>query len=474
MIEIEAKFSAPTADALERLAKVGDLAGYRLAGGEVAVMTDAYLDTSDRALRAAGLMVRRRKRGDRVVIAVKRPASGSDGSGDEPAGDRAASGEAVHHREEYEFDLPVGMAPEAPADQWPAGTARDLVLAAAGKQPLATLAEGRQRRLVRTVWKNSREVAELSLDTFVIVVRGEELAPQYEVEVELKAAEAEADLATIAGELRRGWGLKPQPLSKYERALAAMGDDQREEEAPDAAPPAAKDAPSESVTPKRPGILAADSMVDAAFKTLRFHFARMLAHERGTRAGDDPEDLHDMRVATRRMRAALRVFAPYLDQDVMKPVERGLRRTGRKLGSVRDLDVFHEKTQAYLGELPVAPRGELDPLLEVWRRRYEKARADLLSYLDGPRYAHFVADMTALLDRPRAGGPSCRRRQRRGPPAPGRACPAGDPLRQGCGRVGLRRRDSRTGHAPGALPSATHRRQGDALHVRVLRGGPGA
>ncbi len=141
-------------------------------------------------------------------------------------------------------------------------------------------------------------------------------------------------------------------------------------------------------------------MVDAAFKTLRFHFARMLAHERGTRAGDDPEDLHDMRVATRRMRAALRVFAPYLDQDVMKPVERGLRRTGRKLGSVRDLDVFHEKTQRYLDALPMAPRGELDPLLEVWRRRYEKARADLLSYLDGPRYAHFVTDMTALLDHP--------------------------------------------------------------------------
>ena len=58
-------------------------------------------------------------------------------------------------------------------------------------------------------------------------------------------------------------------LSKRENTAAA----------PDAVSQAADDVPAESAAPKRPGILAADSMVEAAFKTLHFHFARMLAHE---------------------------------------------------------------------------------------------------------------------------------------------------------------------------------------------------
>ncbi len=71
--------------------------------------------------------------------------------------------------------------------------------------------------------------------------------------------------------------------------------------------------------PSRPGLTATDTMAAAAVKTLRFHFERMLAHEEGTRSGDDPEDLHDMRVATRRMRAALRVFEGHLDPTALAP-----------------------------------------------------------------------------------------------------------------------------------------------------------
>ena len=81
-LEIEAKFTAPDAETLERLAEVGDLAGYAIAGNEVAEMIDAYLDTTDRALDAAGLLCRRRDRGDRILITVKRQASRADGLGD--------------------------------------------------------------------------------------------------------------------------------------------------------------------------------------------------------------------------------------------------------------------------------------------------------------------------------------------------------------------------------------------------------
>ena len=151
---------------------------------------------------------------------------------------------------------------------------------------------------------------------------------------------------------------------------------------------------------KRPDILPSDTMTEAAAKTLKFHLAKMLEHEEGTRLGEDPEELHDMRVSTRRMRMALRVFADYLDPDVLRPVLKGLRRTGRTLGAVRDLDVFDEKTQVYLDGLPDERAGDLDGLLEAWKAERDKQREHLVAYLDGKRYRRFVERTQELLDGP--------------------------------------------------------------------------
>ena len=62
------------------------------------------------------------------------------------------------------------------------------------------------------------------------------------------------------------------------------------------------------VVGKTPGVTAEDHVAEAGRKVMRFHLARMLAREAGTREGSDPEELHAMRVATRRQRAAWRVF----------------------------------------------------------------------------------------------------------------------------------------------------------------------
>jgi CHAD domain-containing protein len=155
--------------------------------------------------------------------------------------------------------------------------------------------------------------------------------------------------------------------------------------------------------PDEPGLEADDSMAEAARKTLFFHFQRMRYHEPGTRLGEDIEELHDMRVATRRMRAALRVFGAYLDTDEMSPFVKGLRRTGRTLGAVRDLDVFWEKTQHYLDTLPPAQQGALDPLREVWEAERERARDRMLVYLDSDRYSRFRERWGEFLQRPGAG-----------------------------------------------------------------------
>ncbi|RPI84049.1 MAG: CHAD domain-containing protein, partial [Chloroflexi bacterium] len=69
-----------------------------------------------------------------------------------------------------------------------------------------------------------------------------------------------------------------------------------------------------------PGLAPEDTMAEGGRKTLLYHFALMLAHELGTRSGEDIEELHDMRVATRRMRAALDIFSSYYSPKAIKPI----------------------------------------------------------------------------------------------------------------------------------------------------------
>ncbi len=155
--------------------------------------------------------------------------------------------------------------------------------------------------------------------------------------------------------------------------------------------------------PNKPGLEASDSMAEAARKTLNFHFRHMLYHEPGTRVGDDIEELHDMRVATRRMRAALRVFGNHLDMKRMAPFAKGLKRTGRTLGAVRDLDVFWEKTRQYLDTLQAERQGGLNPLHAVWQAEREKARDGMLTHLDSERYVEFREQFGDFLETPGAG-----------------------------------------------------------------------
>jgi adenylate kinase len=155
--------------------------------------------------------------------------------------------------------------------------------------------------------------------------------------------------------------------------------------------------------PKSPGLEPDDSMAEAARKTFYLHFQRMLYHEPGTRHGEDIEELHDMRVATRRMRAAYQVFGDYLDMEHMAPFFKGLRRTGRVLGAVRDLDVFWEKTQHYLDTLPPEQPHDLEPLRTVWEAEREVARERMVAYLDSKRYARFTEEFGEFLQTPGAG-----------------------------------------------------------------------
>jgi CHAD domain-containing protein len=151
---------------------------------------------------------------------------------------------------------------------------------------------------------------------------------------------------------------------------------------------------------QEPGIQPSDSLAEAGKKIWSYHFSAMLSQEEGTRLGKDPEALHDMRVATRRMRAAFDVFGQAFKAKTLKPHLNGLRATGRALGKVRDLDVFIEKARLYLDQLPESDQHDLDPLLESWSNQRENARVELLAYLDSDIYKNFKEAFSSFLEKP--------------------------------------------------------------------------
>jgi CHAD domain-containing protein len=144
--------------------------------------------------------------------------------------------------------------------------------------------------------------------------------------------------------------------------------------------------------PKTPGIVPDDSVAEAGRKTLRFHFARMLAREAGARDGVEVRDVHAMRVATRRMRAAWRVFGDGFRPNRTKRLRSRLRDVAARLGGVRDLDVLLDGLEAYRAELPAAEKRALEPLVAAWRSYREDARVLLAQELDSPAYIRFVDD----------------------------------------------------------------------------------
>jgi CHAD domain-containing protein len=141
---------------------------------------------------------------------------------------------------------------------------------------------------------------------------------------------------------------------------------------------------------------APDEPLAAVVRTI---FARqafkMAANAAGTRADLDPEFLHDLRVATRRARAALRLCRGLILARPARTLQRDLSWIGGLLGEVRDLDVFLARLSAHLprAQAGTAAAGRLlGRLLE----RRAAARARLVSALDDPRFPALVAALEAV------------------------------------------------------------------------------
>lgn len=121
----------------------------------------------------------------------------------------------------------------------------------------------------------------------------------------------------------------------------------------------------------------------------------LLAHDSGTRSGEGPENLHQMRVAVRRMRAALRAARPLLDAGWAGELRAELGWLGRALGPVRDADVLLERLHAPAAGFDQAERDAVETLVGALVEEREAARAHLLTALASDRYIallHRLAD----------------------------------------------------------------------------------
>jgi CHAD domain-containing protein len=402
--EVELKYRVGDMAAAERVLAAERLGPFTGAAGgpRVTQLEDRYVDTADGALAHAGFAVRLRQQGGETIVSVKSLAH-TDGPGGSVSRD--------------ELEGPADRV--TPPSDWPASDARSLVMEHAGDAPLVERVTIRQLRRIRQL-RAPGTLVELSLDEVDVVARGRVVDRFVELEAELTKGD-HSRLAALDAVIAAERALEPARMSKLEAALAALDDPGNGSSGSGPMPPrtkrAARAASAESAQPegaeasassampekrpaseprlvvgKTPGVLGEDTLAEAGRKVMRFHLARMLDREPGVREGENIEDIHKMRVATRRQRAAWRVFGEAYRKGRTKPYRNGLRDVARRLGAVRDLDVQLEGMDDYRADQPVPEQRAIEPLIASLRRRRDDAHVLLLRELEAPAYGRFVED----------------------------------------------------------------------------------
>ena len=201
LLEIESKYSA-SEDQINSLLEVDALGKYSLKDAGEHHLTDHYMDTADGDILKGGYACRVRKKGERWVVTLK-GLGGADG--------------AIHQREEYEMAVPPGTT----LNQWPDDPTRDLIKSLSCSKLLTELFVIRQHRTLREVYHSRRLVGEMSLDAVAMMTSSGQIKRSYEVEIELDENGTLDDLNAL-DKIMRDYGLRPEPHSKFDRAMAIL------------------------------------------------------------------------------------------------------------------------------------------------------------------------------------------------------------------------------------------------------------
>jgi CHAD domain-containing protein len=116
-------------------------------------------------------------------------------------------------------------------------------------------------------------------------------------------------------------------------------------------------------------------------KILRTRFDEMISFEQGTIEGTDIEALHDMRVASRRVQAVLKIFRGAFPKKKFKTEYAEIRGLIRALGEVRDYDVFIEKLEKLNMSHPAEDKRALDLLIIRKKAERKEKRKFLVQHI---------------------------------------------------------------------------------------------
>ncbi len=309
-----------------------------------------YYDTDDLRLARSGITVRHRT-GEDDGWTVKLPEGGD--------------GDATLVRNELNFPGPRGAGPPSPVG--------DLVRAHVRTSSLGPVARLRTRRTpVELCDEQGRRLAEV-VDDEVSVFEGRRVAARFrEVEVELADDAPPGLLDRVVQRLSGAGAGRPDRTPKLVRALGWQA----------TRPP--EPSPAELHDDARVSTVVRETIVVAV--------TRMLRHDPGVRIGNDPEDVHQARVGTRRLRSDLRTFRAVIDPEWRSATNAELKWLGELLGAVRDADVLLERLHRHASELSPRDSRATAALFRRLTVQRDEARLALLAALRGERYV-------ALLDR---------------------------------------------------------------------------
>ena len=340
----------------ERETKLSPPPGYRLpeldgCGGLIAserdplLLQSTYFDTDDLRLARSGASLRYRNHDGWTV---KLPGVVIDG---------------MLVRGEHRVEGRTGAPPEA---------AIDLVRAYVRTGRISVVARLRTRRArIDLVDPDGKSQAEI-VDDEVSVLDGRRVAARFrELEVEIVES-APMSLATdVVTRLRDAGAGDPDPTPKIVRALGP-----RALAPPDIVPP-------ETVTPDT-------TASEVVRNTIASSVLRLIAHDAGVRLGDDPEFVHQARVATRRLRSDLRSFRSLLDAEWVAGLRDELRWLGAELGAVRDTEVLLELLRAKTSQLPERDRAAAEGVLGRLVSQWGNQRIELLAAMRSERYCKLL------------------------------------------------------------------------------------
>jgi CHAD domain-containing protein len=142
-----------------------------------------------------------------------------------------------------------------------------------------------------------------------------------------------------------------------------------------------------------PTLEAAATAHDVAMAELRRLLGAWVKHEPGARLGQDPEELHQLRVTARRIDATLALFKRQLPPALVR-ARKTTKSVLRSLGAARDLDVLLSELERYCAGLPEHERAAAEPLRARLENERGRARARMVRGLDSEPTRRWLETLT--------------------------------------------------------------------------------